>query len=95
MDPGLQNKVGIVTGASRGIGAEIARELTREGCALVLAARSVDEAQAERHMVAQAQIARVGEPGDSAGLVAFMISRRGSYRHGALIDIDGGKTKFL
>ncbi len=39
---GLEGKVAIVTGASRGIGAAIARELGREGCALSLSARSLD-----------------------------------------------------
>ena len=53
MDLGLKGKVAIVTGASKGIGAEIARELAREGCDVVLAARSVD-ALAERAKEIQA-----------------------------------------
>ena len=43
MELGLKNKVGIITGASRGIGAETARVLAREGCSLVLAARDAAE----------------------------------------------------
>ncbi|MEY2932466.1 MAG: hypothetical protein RL033_3215 [Pseudomonadota bacterium] len=39
----LQDKVILVTGASKGIGLEIARALAREGCQVVLAARSLDK----------------------------------------------------
>ncbi len=39
----LEGKVAIVTGASRGIGAEIAEELAREGARVMLAARTADQ----------------------------------------------------
>ena len=42
MESGLQGKVGIVTGASRGIGKAIALRLAGEGMRLVIAARSAD-----------------------------------------------------
>ncbi len=43
MDLGLEGKVGIVTGASRGIGREIAASLAGEGCKLVVCARGEKE----------------------------------------------------
>jgi len=39
----LKDKVAIITGASRGIGAEIARMFSKEGAAVILAARSVND----------------------------------------------------
>ena len=40
MDLGLQGRLALVTGASRGIGLAIAEQLAQEGCALALCARS-------------------------------------------------------
>lgn len=57
------------------------------------AAQGVDEAEAERRQVAKDRTRRIGEPADIAGLVRFIVSHRGSFLQGAIIDMDGGKTK--
>jgi NAD(P)-dependent dehydrogenase (short-subunit alcohol dehydrogenase family) len=50
-------------------------------------------AEAEKAMVERDQIVRVGEPADIAHLVSFVMSGRGRFLQGALIDADGGQTK--
>ena len=52
-------------------------------------------AEAERRYIEAGEITRIGEPTDIAGLASFILSRRGSYLQGALIDMDGGRTKTL
>jgi NAD(P)-dependent dehydrogenase (short-subunit alcohol dehydrogenase family) len=46
-------------------------------------------------MVKAQKITRMGEPEDIAGLVAFVVSKRGSLFQGALIDMEGGSTKTI
>jgi 3-oxoacyl-[acyl-carrier protein] reductase len=62
MELGLRDRVAIVSGASRGIGKQIALDLAREGAHLVLNARSVDALaatalEAEAHGVRVVQVA--------------------------------------
>jgi NAD(P)-dependent dehydrogenase (short-subunit alcohol dehydrogenase family) len=57
------------------------------------AAQGIDEAEAERRQVAKDRVRRIGEPADIAGLVRFIVSRPGGFLQGAIIDMDGGKTK--
>lgn len=63
----LQGKTAIVTGASRGIGAETARELARHGVSVVLAARTTEQIRA----VAD----EIGTAGGTALTVACDVAR--------------------
>jgi 3-oxoacyl-[acyl-carrier protein] reductase len=55
----------------------------------------ISEAEAETLMVQKSGITRIGEPEDVANLVAFIVSPRNRYLHGALLDLDGGTTKTM
>src|ERR1039458_10032482 len=57
--------------------------------------KGISEAEAEALMVADSGITKIGEPGDAANLVAYMVSPQNRYLHGALIDLDGGTTKTM
>src|SRR4051794_1175001 len=47
----LDGRVALITGGSRGLGLEIARELARQGCSIVLAARDATELDRARQDV--------------------------------------------
>ena len=51
--------------------------------------------EAAQKMVRNARTMRLGLPEDVAYLVVFLVSARGRFVHGALIDIDGGETKTI
>lgn len=103
MELGLRNKVGIITGASRGIGAEAARALAREGCSLVLAARNADELARRvaevRGLGGQALVhqADLCEPSAAPAVVAaavakfghldFIVANAGAARMGDILEV--------
>ncbi len=71
-------RVAVVTGASKGIGAEIARDLSRRGHELVLVARSTDQLQAVADglsTTAHVVTADLSDPESRAGLLAEIESR--------------------
>jgi NAD(P)-dependent dehydrogenase (short-subunit alcohol dehydrogenase family) len=52
-----------------------------------------DEAAVRREHLDHLGIMRFGTPEDIGGLIAFMVSPRGRWLHGATIDMDGGEVK--
>lgn len=55
----------------------------------------VDRDTAAARLRDEAKITRFGETGDVANLVAFLVSERGRWMQGSLIDLDGGQTKTI
>ncbi|MEQ1717471.1 MAG: SDR family oxidoreductase [Hyphomicrobium sp.] len=60
--------------------------------ALITRKTGLDETAAKEHHRRELDITRFGKPEDVAGLVAFLVSPRGRWIHGAAIDIDGGQV---
>lgn len=63
--------------------------------AALAANRNMSPAEAERAFIDTEQVTRVGEPEDIANLIVFVVSPKGRFLHGALIDMDGGATKTI
>jgi NAD(P)-dependent dehydrogenase (short-subunit alcohol dehydrogenase family) len=55
----------------------------------------LSEAEVRAQHVSDINLTRFGTPEDIAGLVAFMVSPRGRWLHGATIDMDGGEVRAL
>ena len=75
MDLELDGKVAVVTGASKGIGLAVARELAAEGARVVAGARTVDSLQ-ELDGVAAVAV-DLGRPDGPGRLVAEAVERHG------------------
>ncbi len=65
-NPDLNGKVAIVTGASRGIGADVARVLAREGMTVVCAARTENEGESHIPGTLTDTVASIVESGGKA-----------------------------
>src|SRR5215831_9636043 len=80
MDLQLTNKVGIVTGASRGIGRAIAQTVSDEGMRLALVARSRDQLEELSVALRQESLALAAdlrEPDAPAAVIAATMERFG------------------
>lgn len=76
MDLGLKNKIGLVTGASRGLGFATASTLAREGCRVAVNSRSEGNAKAAAGKIAsETGIQAIGLAGDvsEAGVAEKLI----------------------
>jgi 3-oxoacyl-[acyl-carrier protein] reductase len=67
-------------------GRRIAAEMKRSG---------LPEAVIRAQFCAEAGITRFGTPADVAALTCFIVSKNGSWLHGATIDLDGGEIPVL
>lgn len=83
MDLGIKGHVAVVTGAGRGLGAEIAAALGEEGCKVIAwdrddSAQAVAEAVSQRGGEAEAVVADVTDPNAVRDVVQGVLSRHGS-----------------
>ncbi len=84
MDLRLDDKVALVTGASRGIGKAIAAELAGNGAAVMLSSRKIDDLEAAADEIRSATgadvdvfVANAGEPDQAEACVAATVARFG------------------
>ncbi len=70
MDLQLRDKIALVTGASRGLGAATARQLAREGARVVLAARNLERLEATAASIRQETGAQVAVVAGDVGVAA-------------------------
>lgn len=112
------NATGVITGCVNGALLTLAKALAAQGVAdgvrvnavnpgmtrterfagrlqKTMKEHGIDAAEAEQRMVKESGIMRVGDPEEIAAVVAFLLGSRAGFVHGAVIDVDGGKTKTL
>jgi NADP-dependent 3-hydroxy acid dehydrogenase YdfG len=90
----LEGKVALVTGASRGIGAAVARALAAEGVRLALASRSGDDLGLDSAVARQCDVRRpddleilVAEAAERFGGIDILVANAGVGAYGPFIDL--------
>jgi NAD(P)-dependent dehydrogenase (short-subunit alcohol dehydrogenase family) len=91
----LEGKVAVVTGASRGVGAGIARALAREGASLGLVSRSGDDLGIAGAVAGPADVRRpedvervVGETVERFGRLDIVVANAGVGAYGPFLELD-------
>jgi NADP-dependent 3-hydroxy acid dehydrogenase YdfG len=91
----LEGKVALVTGASRGVGAAVARALARKGVSLGLASRSGDDLGLDGVVAGPADVRRpadmeriVGETVDRFGRLDIVVANAGVGAYGPFVELD-------
>jgi len=95
----LKNKVAVVIGASKGIGAGIAKSLAAEGAAVVMnyasSKEGADRVVAEitdfqKQLEAQTPLGRIAQPDDIASIAVFLASGDSGWLTGETLLASGG-----
>jgi 3-oxoacyl-[acyl-carrier protein] reductase len=101
MDLGIEGRVAVVTGASRGIGRAVAETLAREGVALVLSARGAPDLERTTAELAATGAEVVGVPSDALDPAATTALAAAALDHHGRVDIivnnaggDSGRLSF-
>ncbi len=98
VDFSLDNRIALITGASRGIGEAIALALAEYGARCILVSRKSQGLQQTKekieqiynYAVQQIPMGRHAQPGEMAGAVLYLVSDAASFTTGTCLICDGG-----